>query len=350
MADLRVNKTFGQFPLSATIKKFSRYETIEGTFGKRYIVPVEGAKLVSGINPFMDFERFFKDFMGIVNVKDGNDYSKLLSEDMLNDSPVDNNIENAILNFVSKYGLLGLKKKAIRPLSTLVGKIPTEDEIQEQIFINNSFYPRKAKEDEKFLFTRQENLPSVEYGESVKSIFEFYKDMYRFIDNWSRHKDALKLLYKSNYDELNPPTLNNSSWMDYFRMFYAENINIGFDFEKDSLKLQLVNMELFEIIQLAVLLNFTDRRHRLKICRYCKNPYFETSYNTKYCDEYGGVLSAEKDQNSCYNKAKLSNRKIKDRLRKGITKDVILQEFQNEGSPYVTMDLINELVAQKSSK
>lgn len=126
-------------------------------------------------------------------------------------------------------------------------------------------------------------------------------------------------------------------------MFYAENINIGFDFEKDSLKLQLVNMELFEIIQLAVLLNFTDKGHRLKICQYCKNSYFETSYNTKYCDEYGGNVSAEKDQNSCYNKAKLDNRKIKDRLKKGIAKDLILEEFRNEGSPYVTMELINEL-------
>lgn len=176
--------------MSATIKKFSRYEPIEGTFGKRYIVPVEGAKFVSDIDPFKDFDRFIKDFMGIVNVKDGSDYSKLLSEDVINDYSVDNDIENAILNFVNKYGLLGLKKKAVRPLSTLIGKVPTEEEIKEQVFINNSFYPRKAKEDEKFLFTRQENLLSYEYGEPVKAIFEFYKDMYRFIDNWSRHKDA----------------------------------------------------------------------------------------------------------------------------------------------------------------
>ena len=109
-------------------------------------------------------------------------------------------------------------------------------------------------------------------------------------------------------------------------------------------------MELFEIIQLSVLLNFTDKGNTLKICQYCKNPYFEISYNTKYCDEYGRTVSAEKDKNSCYNKAKVTNRKIRERLKKGVARDMILDEFRNEGSPYVTMELINELAIEKDGK
>ena len=158
----------------------------------------------------------------------------------------------------------------------------------------------------------------------------------------------MDLQFKSPYGESTP--LLGDTWKEYFIKLKAENINICFEYKDYTLKLVLEGMELFEIIKLIIILDCTTKGQRFKICEYCKRPYFVTRSNTSYCGEYTDGSNAEDNPNSCFNKAKKERKIVLDKLKKGVPKVVILNEFQNKVSPYVTMDLINDIYTKMIHK
>lgn len=353
MAKAEVVATFGQFPLSVDIRKYSKYEVINGplsddTSSNRYIIPIKGSKLEPSFDLFDKYEDFMRDLLSIIDIKNGNDYNNVLLDDVTNQQSVDADTELAILNFANKYGLFGFKKMAIEPLSKILKRAPTEDDVRNLMFFENYYYPKVTVQDKHLLMNRQDNLADEEYGEPITEIFNFIKEIYRFVNNWTNYRSKLKSVFNSPYGELTP--LIGNTWGDYFSRFRAENINIGFDNKDNLLKLKLDDMELFEVIKLMVVINCTTKGQKLRICRYCKNPFFAERHNVAFCGENSLTSKAEDDTNSCYNRAKKESRRVKDKLAKGRKKEEILDEFQNEGSPFVTMELINEIEVEKGGK
>ena len=95
-----------------------------------------------------------------------------LAQVTIDQQQIDTNMENSILQLVNKYGLLGFKKRAIKPLSDFQNRIPTIEEIESLSISENTYYPRKLTTIKRYI-ERQDKLDNMEYGEPLTEMVDF---------------------------------------------------------------------------------------------------------------------------------------------------------------------------------
>jgi hypothetical protein len=290
--------------ISSTIKKHENYITKEKDDGL-WIVAPRGTKEIEFSlfdNETVDMKQVENNFLtDFLNIEASVPYElrgKLsLSEDSIDRSLL-GKLTESILNFVNKYGLLGLLKenKGFVPkfkyqsetdkkieilfkqrISNIADSLPTIPTVSTHI--NDKYY----------------DWTDIEYGEPVQLFIDAVETLYRYTQSYKYFKEN-ELSMTSNYISLfDEPIDENTTWADYFQSFGYSSYNIfdnplqykiSIDCNSDgTIKMKYKSNSLFELICIYVIQDIFSSAQIIDNCRTCDRYFLKTNPKKIYCCE-----------------------------------------------------------------
>lgn len=296
--------------------KYSKYEIIENN-NEFYIKPTK--KSESQIYDVFDKEKeILVDFLMLgkkaYDYKDKNDVNCILMSK-------EKSFQTEILNFVNKYGMLGILTlglknnnilsagKAIIQQSNEVTELTPNDYIKpyfvsnkdiQKIDFNNGITPdvlnvygSKNPVNESYIdFSKNEDFKLVfsnEYSEKVSEILLLAKSLYHIFylvekAGWTED-EAQKIAYES-----------------FAKDFVPTNLSFEFSFMEEKRFLNWDFNSLFQAIELIFAFNETNDRKELKMCKHCSKPFIAKNIKADY-----DTISCRNVENVYRNRAKKKN-------------------------------------------
>ncbi len=293
--------------------KYSKYK-IAKKDDKLYILPDEKSTPVT-YDPFDYRNEILKDLLIIGKEATGNEVFKITDKNLT--AEVQSKMENfqkLILDFVTNYGLLGnfrylpedydfMDNEDI-PVKLGYNKSTTAKEFEKRYFcfdkkidwsksMKRPDFDRHSGLDDYFKQTEGDRLDDIifskYYSESLAEIIIFAEDIY----------NLKRLICAYLYDDVS----------DDIKEMYGSSVDsnilkktiISYGIENGQIKFKWNFKSLSATIETMLLLNETNGRTEVKLCKYCDNPFIAEN------------IKAEYDTVACRNKANINKSRNKNK-------------------------------------
>lgn len=284
--------------------KYSKYRIAERD-GNLYVLPDEQSE-PSKYNPFECSNEMLKDILAIgKKVWDNETYTitRELSCEILSKSK---EYQQLVLDFTNKYGLIGnfryLPKnyESIDNKSSNIileyNKFANKKEFEQRYFGFDNKIDWSKEFDEKHytsLIEWDNNLRKIKgnhfnyiifskyYSETIAEILSFAADIY----------DQKKVIFEYLYGEATPDI--RLVYSDFLSKKSINKVNFGYEVKDGEIKFEWKFDSLRTMIETMLLLNETNGRTEVKLCKHCFSPFIAKN------------VKAEYDTPQCRNKANI---------------------------------------------